>query len=36
MELDPKVKDRKTVMEKGKEAGIVTGVAKTLALVRER
>jgi len=36
MELDPKVKDRKTVMEKGKEAGIVTEVARKPALVRER
>jgi len=36
MEQDPKVRDRKTVMEKGREAGIVTGVARTLALVKEQ
>jgi hypothetical protein len=35
-EQDPKVRDRKTVMEKGREVGIVTEVARTLALVRER
>jgi len=36
MEQDPKVKDRKMVMAKGREAGIVTEVARKPALVRER